>query len=217
MVDFCRLDVGKMLLFPEGKILSGTFYLDIYNAELTGHLKTDKGDLTFHAYTPQPEEVNIVEVSSGVPYRWKGIPGNPCSPRIRVFPHLKEKLKYKDNPAPVVDQKDKEGSWVQSLLAGGDYATYWKEVPGGKSRSVLYVSTANEVPASSLSLAKAMKTVEATQITGTKLLKQKTRQWWNAYHERSFLSIPDKNWRTFISYRCTNLPLVLIRMARQWT
>lgn len=86
MVDFCRLDVGKMLLFPEGKILSGTFYLDIYNAELTGHLKTDKGDLTFHAYTPQPEEVNIVEVSSGVPYRWKGIPGNPCSPRIRVFP-----------------------------------------------------------------------------------------------------------------------------------
>ena len=197
MVDFCRLDVGKMLLFPEGKILSGTFYLDIYNAELTGHLKTDKGDLTFHAYTPQPEEVNIVEVSSGVPYRWKGIPGNPCSPRIRVFPHLKEKLKYKDNPAPVVNQKDKEGSWVQSLLAGGDYATYWKEVPGGKSRSVLYVSTANEVPASSLSLAKAMKTVEATQITGTKLLKQKTRQWWNAYHERSFLSIPDKKLENF--------------------
>ena len=38
MVDFCRLDIGKMLLFPEGKILSGTFYLDIYNAELTGHL-----------------------------------------------------------------------------------------------------------------------------------------------------------------------------------
>lgn len=54
LVDFCRLDVGKMLLFPEGKILLGTFYLDIYNAELTGHLKTDKGDLTFHAYTPQP-------------------------------------------------------------------------------------------------------------------------------------------------------------------
>lgn len=39
---FCRLDVGKMLLFPEGKILSGTFYLDIYNAELTGHLKQTK-------------------------------------------------------------------------------------------------------------------------------------------------------------------------------
>lgn len=206
-----------MLLFPEGKILSGTFYLDIYNAELTGHLKTDKGDLTFHAYTPQPEEVNIVEVSSGVPYRWKGIPGNPCSPRIRVFPHLKEKLKYKDNPAPVVDQKDKEGSWVQSLLAGGDYATYWKEVPGGKSRSVLYVSTANEVPASSLSLAKAMKTVEATQITGTKLLKQRHAS--GGMPTTNVLSFPfrTKNWRTFISYRCTNLPLVLIRMARQWT
>ena len=154
--------------------------------------------MTFHAYTPQPEEVNIVEVSSGIPYRWKGIPGNPCSPRIRVFPHLKEKLKYKDNPVPVVNQKDKEGSWVQSLLAGGDYATYWKEVPDGKSRSVLYISTANEVPASSLSLAKAIKTVEAAQITGTKLLKQKTRQWWNAYHERSFLSIPDKKLENFL-------------------
>lgn len=28
-------------------------------------------------------------------------------------------------------------------------------------------------------------------------MKQKTRQWWNAYHERSFLSIPDKKLENF--------------------
>lgn len=197
MVDFCRLDVGKMLLCPEGKILSGTFRLDIYNAELTGHLKTDKGDLVIWAYTPQPGEVNVVEVSSKASYHWKGIPGNPNSPRIRVFPHLREKLSYEDNPAPIVRQADKEGSWVQPLLAGGDYATYWREVSDGKSRSVLYVSTANEVPASSRSLGKAVEVVEAAQAVGCKLLRQKTRQWWNAYHERSFLSIPDKKLENF--------------------
>ena len=97
MVDFCRLDVGKMLLFPEGKILSGTFYLDIYNAELTGHLKTDKGDLTFHAYTPQPEEVNIVEVSSG-PLPLEGDSREPMlSPHKSISP-FERKIKIQGQP-----------------------------------------------------------------------------------------------------------------------
>lgn len=36
MTDYCRMDVGKMKLYPEAKILSGTMRLDIYDATLTG-------------------------------------------------------------------------------------------------------------------------------------------------------------------------------------
>ena len=36
LFDFCRMDIGKMKMYPEAKILSGTMELDIYNAELNG-------------------------------------------------------------------------------------------------------------------------------------------------------------------------------------
>lgn len=198
MIDYCRLDVGKMLLYPEGKIVSGRFYLDIYNAELKGEVQTDKGKLAFCAYTPHSAEVNIVEVTSETGYFWKGRPGSPCSPRIITRPDQREKLNYKDNPMPEVRQKANEGHWVQTLLAGGDYATYWKNIPGkGKHSSVLYVSTANEVPASSLSLPKAMRTVKKAKQTGTESLRKDMHDWWNAYYAKSFISIPDKKMENF--------------------
>jgi len=197
ILDYCRLDVGKMLLYPKGKILSGTFYLDIYNGELTGNLTTDKGNLTFCAYTPNDKEVNIVEVSSSLPYFWKGISGSARSPRVHVFPELKEKAGYVDNPKPIVTESSKEGSWVQPLLAGGDYATYWKEVQDNKSRSVLYVSTANEVPASDVSLAKATATVKAAYTATHAALRKEMRNWWNKFHQHSFISIPDKKLENF--------------------
>lgn len=197
MIDYCRLDVGKIQLCPKGKILSGTFYLDIYHAELTGEVLTDCGPISFLAYTPSTEEVNVVEVKSRSSYHWKGVPGNPCSPRIQVFPHLREKLHYEDNPDPIVSAHDREGSWTQPLLAGGDYATYWQDVPGSEHQSTLYFSTANEVPASHVSLTKATATVRRAQSTGTEALRQQMHAWWNAYHERSYLSIPDKKLENF--------------------
>ena len=197
MVDFCRLDVGKMLLVPEGKITSGTFRLDIYNAELTGHIQTDKGELEIRAYTPYQGANNVVEVSSETHYHWKGIPGNPQSPRVRVFKDQREKLNYVDNPATIVNQQEQKGSWVQPLLAGGDYATYWEEVPNGKKRSILYVAIANEVPASGVSLPKAIQSVKEAQTAGSEKLRKQTQQWWHAYHERSYISIPDKKLENF--------------------
>lgn len=205
MVDYCRLDVGKMILCLDAKILDGTFYQDIYNAELTGTLQTDKGEIKFRAYTLYEADVNIVEVKSSVPYRWQSVPGNANSPRILVFPQEKKKYNYIENPLPQVVNDTHEGWWVQPLLAGGDYATYWKEIKKSECKSILYVSIANEVPRSGVSLEIAKQTIEQVVAQKTTTLRKRMHQWWNAYHETSMISIPDKKLENFYAIQMYKL------------
>lgn len=197
MFDYCRLDVGKLQLVPEGKILSGTFRLDIYSAQLTASLQTTMGEIEFTAYTPYQEEVNVIELNTSTPYRWQSVPGNPQSPRIRIFPHLKEKKAYEFNPEPQLISGKSQGGWIQPLLAGGDYATYWKEVKAKKGGSTLYVSVANEVPKANVSYSKAESTVKLAIKRGATRLKQQMADWWSNYYHQSYLSIPDKQLENF--------------------
>lgn len=196
LTDFCRMDIGKMKLFPEARILSGTMELDIYNAELTGLLHTDKGDISFRAFTPYAHELNVVEVKTSVPYSWKQFPGSPRSPRIIVFPDQKEKLNYTDNPTPQCVARKHEGWSVHPLLAGGDYATYWKET-AGKDGTTLYVATMNEVPEPGISLPKAKTEVSRAIAQGTASLREEMHGWWNAYYETGMICIPDKKMENF--------------------
>ena len=196
LTDFCRMDIGKMKLFPEARILSGTMELDIYNAELTGLLHTDKGDISFRAFTPYAHELNVVEVKTSVPYSWKQLPGSPRSPRIIVFPGQKEKLNYTDNPTPQCVARKHEGWSVHPLLAGGDYATYWKET-AGKDGTTLYVATMNEVPEPGISLSKAKTEVGRAIAQGTASLREEMHGWWNAYYETGMICIPDKKIENF--------------------
>lgn len=196
MFDFCRMDIGKMKMYPEAKILSGTMELDIYNAELNGTLKTDKGDINIRAYTPQKYDLNIVEINTDIDYKWKLKPGSPSSPRIQVFPQLQETMNYQDNPNPICNQTEKEGSSVHPLLAGGDYATYWKNIKEG-DKDVLFVSTMNEVPKSDVSLIKAEEEVKKAIEEGTESIRKDMYGWWNNYYNTGMISIPDKKMENF--------------------
>ncbi len=62
--DFPRLDIGRMALRPAGKILDGTMRQDLWNAEITGTITTDLGELKIRAFTPRDRMVQIIQVSS---------------------------------------------------------------------------------------------------------------------------------------------------------
>lgn len=196
MTDYCRMDVGKMKLYPEAKILSGTMRLDIYDATLTGVLHTEQGDISLTAFTPYDTEVNVVDIKTSVPYVWKLHPGSPSSPRIQVFPHLKKEMGYEDNPAPQQTAGRHEGWSVHPLLAGGDYATYWKEVStsGG---STLFLSTMNQVPLSDRSLPQAKREVKKAIKKGKEKLMKDMQAWWHAYYRTGMINIPDKRMENF--------------------
>ena len=126
MYDFPRLDVGRMALRPAGKILSGRLRQHLWDAEITGTITTDLGELRIRCYTPRDRMVNIVEVESTerdrsgwpTPWTWEFRAGNPASPRAQVFPDRKESKEYQTNPAPSFSEMEGVQVCVQPLLAG---------------------------------------------------------------------------------------------------
>jgi alpha-L-fucosidase 2 len=202
LFDFPRLDIGRMALRPAGKILSGSLRQDLWNAEIRGTIVTDLGTITLRAYTPYNRMVNVIELTSteiadGKPayYKWEFRPGNPATPRIQVFPWSDKN--YITNPKPVLSQDKGLHSCVQTLLAGGDYATVWYEKQTGKASTTLFISTANEVPTVNKSLEVAQKTIlDASKLSSSKLLKPH-RGWWHAFYQKSFLSIPEGQMESF--------------------
>lgn len=197
LTDFCRMDIGKMKLYPKADILDGRFVLDIYKGELHGKLNTSCGEIAFTAYTPSSYEVNVVEVETDVPCRWNLIPGSPRSPRILAFPHLKEQIPYEDNPPVLYEADENEGAAVHSLTAGGDYATYWRKVKNGKRKTTLWVATANAVPLAGVSLSQARRELGYALEVGSPKLRKETTKWWNAFFDGSIINLPDKKMENF--------------------
>jgi hypothetical protein len=205
MFDFPRLDIGRMALRPAGKILSGRIHQDLWNAEIRGKIITDLGEITFRCFTPRDLMLNVMEVSSTekrngakADYKWDFLPGNPASPRSQVFPDIPESKAYLTNPKPVISKNDEANVCVQSLLAGGDYATAWKEKKSQKeNKSTLYVSISNEVPAANVSAGVAAKTVLNASALNIASIEKPHREWWHQYYQQSFLSIPDLRMESF--------------------
>ncbi len=202
MFDFPRLDIGRMALRPAGKILSGSLRQDLWNAEIRGTIVTDLGTITLRAYTPYNRMVNVIELTSteiadGKPakYNWEFRPGNPASPRVQVFPWSDKN--YVTNPKPVLSSEKGMNSCVQSLLAGGDYATAWHEQSVKNNSSTLYVAIANEVPAVNKSKTVAENTIREVLKTKMKKMEKEHRNWWQAFYQKSFLSIPDAQMESF--------------------
>lgn len=204
MFDFCRLDVGKIKLTPKSHITGGNMKLNIYSGLLTGTLYTQEGNIDIKIFTPYDKEVNIIEYKSATPLECKLIPGNPQSPRVQVFPWTKKEQNYEDNPLPYLSQSPDEGYCVQRLLAGGDYATFWERQKENDSFTV-YISTANEVPQSGLSLNKARQNVKSATNEGISALTDNTIKWWQQYQGNSFISIPDKKLENFYAIQMYKL------------
>ena len=206
LYDFSRLDIGRMVLRPVGKIQSSSIRQDLWNAEVRGTIYTDLGEISFVAYTPYDRMLNIVEISSTekkgnvkVDYKSGWIPGNPISPRVISKGSDKVRANYPLNPRPVITEGDNISTCVQSLLAGGDYVTVWaeKKVQSKKNESILYVAIANEIPAADVSVKVATQTVKDAKSLKISEVKKTHRNWWHQYYKKSFISMPDTRMESF--------------------
>lgn len=206
LYEYSRLDVGRMALYPVGKIKSATIRQDLWNAEIRGTIYTDLGEISFRAFTPYDRMMNIIEITSTEKtkskkesYKWEWLAGNPITPRVYAKPDHPTTLAYKPNPKPLIKQEGNTTICEQGLLAGGDYATAWSEVKNkrAKNSSTLYVAIANEVPAAHVSGKVALKTVEDAVALKTKTIESTHRDWWHKYYQKSFISMPDTKMESF--------------------
>lgn len=194
--DFTRLDVGKFKVFFADKILSGKVVQNIGTAEVSMVLKTAEGSISLDIFTPYGTDLQVLQIDSKSPYSCHLVPGCVLPPRMIVKPETIKEYKYVCNPEPISKNEEKSGYYVQSLMAGGDYAAYW-EMKRKADKAVVMLSIKNGVPEDGVALPEAKSEVSRAFDTGVDKLRQNNRQWWDKYYSAGLIEIPDKKAENF--------------------
>lgn len=194
--DTCRLPIGFFELKTVGKITGGSMRLDLWNAEGTGTITTDRGRIGWQCFVHAERMAIVVQLdpSDGertCRWQWQAEPA--LSPRQTYG--RKMRGKYQENPP---SQQLKDGRikiCLQPLRAGGETATAWLE-QWQDNRSTLIVSVAHSFPETS-ARQEAVAAVRGASGLPLEGLQQSHRAWWHAYYPASFVSFSDAYWESF--------------------
>ena len=194
-----RLPIGHLLLTPAGKILSSSFRTDLWNAEITGELTTDKGSITLRCFAPSDSEILVTQITprggeEGVKVSFVPELGN--SSRYTAQPSRDKNFTYVPNPPFQMSETNGTAICVQPLAAGSDYATAWKECREAGEVRTLWLSVANRGTTTG-SAEDAVANIEKAIKRGVMELEKVHRAWWHAFYPASFVTLPDARLESF--------------------
>ena len=217
--------IGYFLLHPEGRLTGCKWKMDLWNAELTGTIRTSKGEIAIRHFTHAQDMAIFTEITPSKgekKFFWTWHPFKAESSRgisatneaeRKAFAekygsqYLKELKLYKPNPDGREEESGNQSVWIQDLLAGGQYATAWTESQNGDTRTQI-ISIANSYPESTATES-ALKNVKHFSRLNLKRWRKTHRDWWHRYYKKSFVTIPDKSleslyWQTIYRYGSTS-------------
>ncbi|GAA4540933.1 glycosyl hydrolase family 95 catalytic domain-containing protein [Amycolatopsis samaneae] len=189
-----RLPIGKALLTPVGEFTGADLRLDLWNAELSGTVSTDRGTLEIHAFVHSTLPLLVIDVRPSAGERGFSLTFEPLpavSPRIVREQPPKG---FDPNPAWVTHTEGDVSFVTQPLFAGGQNATAYRSRRATHGGRTLVLSTAHSFPGTEAerSVRRAVGaagTVDALRVTH--------RRWWHEFYRRGFLSIPDAKLQSF--------------------
>ena len=207
-----RVAIGRFVLVPENKIISGTMRLDLWNAEASGNLKCDDGEISWRSLTHAKNLVTLIALEK------KDALGRnrPVSAKIQ-FQHLSPnsaRTEYQGGTAasgnPDATFGETNGvSWCrQNFKAGGGYVVAWSE-KDTPPEAHWFLFTVDYVPNGTPTVDKAVADVRSAMaradVDGFGIppggisngLVASHRAWWHQYYPESFLSIPDARMESF--------------------
>lgn len=136
-----RIPIGELALMTVGKLEGGHFRLDLWNAELTGEIKTSQGAIKIRSFTHAAQMAQVIELhptAGEKACRWEWEPGLAADPRkIYQKQPIPENEK---NPDPQFSESGGVHVCAQSLYTGAQHATAWKELPGNDGARVVVLS-----------------------------------------------------------------------------
>jgi alpha-L-fucosidase 2 len=218
-----RLMIGYFSLEPVGRLVGCHWRKDLWNAELTGSISTDRGEIRIRHLTHSDDMAIVTELTpsageEGYTWSWHPAParttrgGYPATeadiPRFaRAYgEHYLQTLKpFRANPPGRLEKRGEVSVWIQDLLAGGRYATAWGEQKR-KGTSTFLVTIANSYPDTTAAKT-AVGDIRRFERLDRKRWIHSHRQWWHAYYRQSYLSIPDKKleslyWQNIYRFGC---------------
>jgi len=180
--DKARLPIGHFLLKPVGTVNGATMRIDLWNAEATSKIATDRGTIELRSFVHASDNVIVVEFKASEgehEFQWTWVSEEAVSSRKKGLPEG-----YKPNPPPQQKTDGDVNVCVQQLLAGGHHATAWQ-----KTASAVFISVGNSD--------EAVAAVRKAAAGGAEKLAVSHRDWWHAFWPESFLSIPDTRMESF--------------------
>lgn len=196
-----RLPIGYFTLETGRKITGCNLRLNLWDAEISGVLTTEGGEIELSAFMHSERDLLVVDAHAtdgevGVSIVWH--PQEAFCPRIRNRRQGgKEYMpEYVPNPLPVVSKEDGIQICVQELLSGGQTATAWVVKEDGLAKKTLFASAAHTFPESAATaIAKAV--VEDSSTISLEELRSSHRTWWHEFYPKSFVSLPDAKLESF--------------------
>jgi alpha-L-fucosidase 2 len=197
LFGLARLPIGYFTLEPVGGITAVDWRMDLWSAELVGTITTSAGSLRLRAAVHSAHSVLAVEVrpSDGERgFRWVFHPQEAMSPRADPKFGKPAPDGYQPNPPATVSAAGDANLAVQTLLAGGEHATAWREVTRGTART-LYATVAWSFPQRTAA-SRALAAVHDHALPMDAFVVDH-RAWWHGYYRQSFLSFSDTRLQSF--------------------
>ncbi len=221
-----KLNIGDFYLKPVGKLTGCSLRKDLWNAELTGTITTDKGTIKIRHFVHAINMAIITEIEvtgeeSGCSWSWVPVKaettrgGYPKKKEDiadfakRYGGHYSKTLKlYKLNPEGQLIKEGSVNCWKQDFLASGQYATAWIQLSSAESKFTHIVSITNSYPEKTAA-SEAINNVRHFSKANMPEWTGKHRDWWHNYYPRSFVDLPDKPlealyWQTIYRLACNS-------------
>src|SRR5438876_4870363 len=187
--DQSRFPIGRVVVKTTGTVQRGDARLTLWDAEASGTVTTDRGEVRWRSFTTaQPSVIVLVLEARGgerggdVDLDWAPAEARPPRKVARKEAFAPEDL----HPPPTVTRSPTGLTSVQTFIGGGAHAESIRRTSGG----VFYISIGQgRTDREALAEARAA-TSEAARL-GVARLTAAHRKWWHAYYPASFLSFPD--------------------------
>jgi alpha-L-fucosidase 2 len=206
-----RVPIGDLVLKPVGKITGGEFRQDLWNAEVRGTLRTDKGEIHIRFFTHAIDAVNVIEIKPSQiekDCKWEFHPGLSANPRW-----IRDKQPIPDDeksPPPTSGKTSLVGTndsyrqglppelhfVLQKVFNGDEYATAWQEDHRPDAR-VLVLSVGYAKKGQGVAVGQAQDAVAPAILLKLPHLEEPHRKWWHDFYQKSFLSVPDTKIESF--------------------
>ena len=200
---FGRLPIGQLLLTPVGAITTANFRTDLWNAEITGTLTTNKGTISMRCFVPSEEEfivLNIKTTGEESGFSCSFLPEQGNHPRPTVQPN-RDKGIYMPNPPFITEIKNGIEVTTQPLLEGDNYATAWSKQTIGNNSHTILITVANrwasKISPTSGSTEDAVANIKVAQLKDLNAVEKAHRDWWHQYYPSSFVTLPDAHIESF--------------------
>lgn len=196
-----RLPIGYFALKTMGKLKDCDLRLNLWDAEITGTIRTDSGGIDLTAIMHSRKDLLVVRATPtdrerGFSIHWH--PEEAFCPRIKGKRQGGRSYidEYIGSPLPVITNDGDVILCIQDLIAEGQTTTAWTVKHGENDSRTLFASVAHSFPHSTATR-EATAVVQQAADTGFSELLSSHRPWWHAFYQKSYVSLPDARMESF--------------------